>query len=99
MILAAVIVALVIIAIELATDDYIQPTGMQAEATAVETPAVSYDQPDEPKRKVHILQKGESLTTISVAYYQTPDSMRAIWKLNKFEDPNNIPLGTEILLP
>ncbi len=99
MILAAVIVALVIIAIELATDDYIQPKGMQAEATAVETPAVSYEQPDEPKRKVHILQKGESLTTISVAYYQTPDSMRAIWKLNKFEDPNNIPLGTEILLP
>lgn len=99
MILAAVIVALVIIAIELATDDYIQPTGMQAEATAVETPTVSHDQTDEPKRKVHILQKGESLTTISVAYYQTPDSMRAIWKLNKFEDPNNIPLGTEILLP
>ncbi len=52
-----------------------------------------------PQHKVHILQKGESLTTISVMYYQTKDSMGAIWRLNGFEDPNNIPLGTEILLP
>ncbi len=55
---------------------------------------------DENKRpRIHILQKGETLTTISVLYYHTPDSMGAIWKLNKFPDPNNIPLGTEIKLP
>ncbi|MBQ0102557.1 MAG: HU family DNA-binding protein [Prevotellaceae bacterium] len=55
---------------------------------------------DENKRpRIHILQKGETLTTISVLYYHTPDSMGAIWKLNKFPDPNNIPLGTEIQLP
>lgn len=51
------------------------------------------------KPKVHILQKGESLTTISVMYYHTKDSMGAIWKLNKFKNPNDIPLGTEIKLP
>ncbi len=62
-------------------------------------PQPAIDQADEPKRKVHILQKGESLTTISVYYYNTKDSMQAIWKLNGFKDPNNIPLGTEILLP
>lgn len=49
--------------------------------------------------RVHVLQKGETLTTISLYYYHTPDSMRAIWKLNKFPDPNDIPIGTEILLP
>jgi len=48
---------------------------------------------------VHILHPGESLTSISVMYYQTPDSMSSIWRLNKFDDPNNIPIGTEIKLP
>ena len=52
-----------------------------------------------PKPRVHVLQPGETLTTISEKYYNTKDSMHAIWRLNKFADPNNIPLGTEILLP
>ncbi len=56
------------------------------------------DKPVE-KHKVHVLKYGESLTTISVQYYGTPDSMAAIWRLNKFTDPNNIPLGTAIKLP
>lgn len=106
MILSAVIVALVIIAIALATggDDNNQ-TGKQNQTAAKETPRLSQDElaktttTTQPEKRVHILQKGESLTTISVAYYGTADSMRAIWKLNQFEDPNNIPLGTEILLP
>lgn len=49
--------------------------------------------------KVHILKYGESLTTISVQYYGTEDSMGVIWRLNGFKDPNNIPLGTAIKLP
>lgn len=52
-----------------------------------------------PSPKVHILKYGESLTTISVQYYGTEDSMGVIWRLNGFKDPNNIPLGTAIKLP
>ncbi len=61
-------------------------------------PEKKADKPVE-KHKVHVLKYGESLTTISVQYYGTPDSMAAIWRLNKFTDPNNIPLGTAIKLP
>lgn len=50
-------------------------------------------------KKEHILKYGETLTTISQMYYGTPDSMGAIWRLNKFEDPNAIPVGTRIKLP
>ncbi len=49
--------------------------------------------------KQHVLKKGETLTSISEKYYGTPDSMGAIWRLNKFPDPNNIPIGTSIKLP
>ncbi len=61
-------------------------------------PEKKADKPVE-KHKVHVLKYGESLTTISVQYYGTPDSMAVIWRLNKFTDPNNIPLGTAIKLP
>ena len=51
------------------------------------------------RRKVHILEKGEYLTLISVRYYGTKDSVDAILRLNKFENPDVIEPGTEIKLP
>ena len=94
-----VVVAVVAFAWPKQTDNEPQAQLDKLTEIAQTQPQPAIDQADEPKRKVHILQKGESLTTISVYYYNTKDSMQAIWKLNKFEDPNNIPLGTEILLP
>jgi len=94
-----VVVAVVAFAWPKQTDNEPQAQLEKLAEIAQTQPQPAIDQADEPKRKVHILQKGESLTTISVYYYNTKDSMHAIWKLNKFEDPNNIPLGTEILLP
>ena len=94
-----VVVAVVAFAWPKQTDNEPQAQLDKLTEIAQTQPQPAIDQADEPKRKVHILQKGESLTTISVYYYNTKDSMHAIWKLNKFEDPNNIPLGTEILLP
>jgi len=49
--------------------------------------------------KVHLFQKGESLTTISVLYYNTPDSVARIMQLNGLSDTSFIPLGTELKLP
>lgn len=49
--------------------------------------------------RTHILQKGESLTTISVYYYQTTDSVESICRLNGFASSSAIPVGTEVLLP
>ena len=94
-----VVVAVVAFAWPKQTDNEPQAQLDKLAEMAQTQPQPVNEQTDEPKRKVHILQKGESLTTISVYYYNTKDSMHAIWKLNKFEDPNNIPLGTEILLP
>lgn len=77
-------------------------TEVSQNETPKDTVVTNENKPEDDKAskpKVHILQKGESLTTISVMYYHTKDSMGAIWKLNKFKNPNDIPLGTEIKLP
>ncbi len=51
------------------------------------------------KQKTYVLKKGESLTKVSQAFYNTKDSVSAIIRVNKFKDPNNVPYGTEIILP
>ena len=75
------------------------PTADEANATetTAQEPKEEVQKPTRPK--VHILQKGDSPTTISVQYYNTKDSMWAIIRLNNFPDPNNIPIGTEVKLP
>lgn len=85
--------------VEAGVSDY-QDTLSTESSTTQSTESVEASQPQATgTHRVHVLQKGETLTTISLYYYHTPDSMRAIWKLNKFPDPNDIPIGTEILLP
>ena len=85
--------------VEAGVSDYQDTQSTESSATQ-STESVEASQPQATgTHRVHVLQKGETLTTISLYYYHTPDSMRAIWKLNKFPDPNDIPIGTEILLP
>ena len=76
-----------------------EQTGVASEQVDEQSGADTKESKPVEKQKVHVLKYGESLTTISVQYYGTPDSMGAIWRLNKFTDPNNIPLGTTIKLP
>ena len=47
----------------------------------------------------HRMQRGESLTRISQKYYGTKDSVRAILRINTFNDPDNIPVGAVVRLP
>lgn len=51
------------------------------------------------KPRTHVLQPGEFLAGISMEYYGTEDSVAAIIRLNKFTNPDNVPVGTELLLP
>ena len=51
------------------------------------------------KPAAHVLQRGESLTRISQKFYGTKDSVPAIIRVNKFEHPNNLPVGTVVKLP
>lgn len=51
------------------------------------------------KPATHVLQRGESLTRISQKFYGTKDSVPAIIRANKFENPNNLPVGTVVKLP
>lgn len=57
---------------------------------------------DEKKTKVHrvhVLSAGEGIYQLSRKYYNTNDSAKAIIRLNKFTDPNNLPVGTKVILP
>lgn len=51
------------------------------------------------KPKTHTMLKGENLYQISRNYYGTKDSVNAIIRINKFPDPNNVPIGQVIKLP
>lgn len=56
--------------------------------------------PAKPARPAtHVLQRGESLTRISQKYYGTKDSVRAIFRVNTFNDPDNLPVGAVVKLP
>ena len=56
--------------------------------------------PTKPARPAtHVLQRGESLTRISQKYYGTKDSVRAILRVNTFNDPDNLPVGAVVKLP
>lgn len=58
------------------------------------------EKPAEPTRpKTHTVRRGESLTKISMQYYGTKDSVRAIIRANNFKDPNNINEGAVVKLP
>ena len=51
------------------------------------------------KEKVHVIKKGESLTTISVLFYNTTDSVESIKRINGLEDGDTIAIGTKLILP
>ncbi|MBR6196240.1 MAG: HU family DNA-binding protein [Bacteroidaceae bacterium] len=82
------------------TDSIQSNTNVPAETTATE-PAKSKaaDNKSTAKPKTYILQRDETLTKVSRKFYGTKDSVRAIIRANKFKDPDNVPYGTEVILP
>lgn len=47
----------------------------------------------------HIVKPGETLSRLSRMYYGTRDSVPAIIKMNKFPNPDNVPVGAKVKLP
>ena len=77
-------------------------SGNTDDDAATQTEQKSANQPSQPKAptyKIHSFQKGESLTTISVLYYGTTDSVERIQQLNGLSDTSEIALGAELKLP
>lgn len=75
--------------------DLSQPT-----KSAPETQPATPKTESKPQRpQTHTVKRGETLTKISQQYYGTKDSVRAIIRINKFKDPNNISAGSVIKLP
>lgn len=66
-------------------------------ATSAPSPAGQTAKTTRPK--TYTLQRGQSLTDVSVMFYHTKDSVRALIRANNFRDPNNVYIGTVIQLP
>ncbi len=101
---ASIALAVVFVAICLASilsNNSVGESSTQAEPQTNSNPsALNYSTPvDAPAYKVHVFQKGESLTTISILHYNTTDSVPRIMQLNDLTDTTFIPLGTELKLP
>ena len=88
-----------------------QPTGSPVNDDNKKTdakPTQPKEQPAEAKKekpadttrpKTHKVRRGDTLTKISMQYYGTKDSVRAIIRANNFKDPNNINEGAVVKLP
>ena len=50
-------------------------------------------------RKTHVMKRGDYLTKIAVEEYGDKEFTRYIIVHNHFQDPNNVPVAAEILLP
>lgn len=48
---------------------------------------------------VHVVQKGETLSSISTKYYGTPSKYTEILKFNNMKNPNSINIGDELKIP
>ena len=98
--LIALAVVLVVVGVVMALNSNTADTEAATQPAQKETKAPAKPQkPAQPQYKVHAFQKGESLTTISVLYYGTPDSVECIQQLNGLTETSEIPLGTELKLP
>ena len=78
-----------------------QSTKSDADATKQnsDTDNSSKDAAQQKRPATYILQKGQSLTDVSVMFYGTKDSVNAIIRNNNFRNPDNVFIGTEIKLP
>lgn len=101
--LRPLIIGLVLLAAVVAAYFFLKPNnqGENVEKTTKQVVPDSIPAQAKPEKqyKIHVLERGEYLTKISIMYYGTKDSVDAILRLNNFENPDVIEPGTEIKLP
>jgi nucleoid-associated protein YgaU len=72
-----------------------------------ETQAVSQKEVKEPPKAdkpakgqvIHVVESGENLSSISRAYYGTPNRWKEIQKANNIKDPSKLQIGQKLLIP
>ena len=67
--------------------------------TAAEPEEVTEPEPTVAEVKTHIIQKGETLISISKAYYGDESQVRTICELNGITNSDKIQVGQKIVLP
>ena len=101
--LRPLIIGLILLAAIVAAYFFLRPNnqGENVEKTTKQVVPDSIPAQAKPEKqyKIHVLERGEYLTKISIMYYGTKDSVDAILRLNNFENPDVIEPGTEIKLP
>ena len=97
--LIVVLVAICLVSIFANNSDAETPSSVEPKVDESSLTANRSSLTEVPAYKIHPFQKGESLTTISVLYYNTTDSVPRIMELNGLSDTSFIPLGTELKLP
>ncbi|MDY7093205.1 MAG: hypothetical protein SX243_09560 [Acidobacteriota bacterium] len=66
---------------------------------AAETELIEPPDPTEQSRRVHVVERGESLSEIASAYYGSKDDFRLIQWANRLLDENHITTGEELTIP
>jgi nucleoid-associated protein YgaU len=86
------------------TDDVSPATSIENQVSSNETPTTSNEQRTmntEPSQKIHIVQKGDTLSSISAKYYGSSKQWRKILTANRdtLPDPNRLIPGLKLIIP
>lgn len=72
-------------------------------AEPAKKPAEAAKKPAEPTKptgpQTYVLKKGDSLTKVAQKFYGSKEALSKILKANNFADPNNVPVGTKVIIP
>jgi nucleoid-associated protein YgaU len=84
-----------------ATDEIYYPKGLGLTILSAKTPQVDSITVVGEKQKIHIVQPGESLYSISRKYYGSADKWYKILELNRLliKEPNKLAPGTKLIIP
>ncbi|AQQ69877.1 LysM domain/BON superfamily protein [Limihaloglobus sulfuriphilus] len=91
-----------------------QPEEMPEPVEQTEVAAKPAEKQDDPEQKaektvkttlpakgqvIHVVESGENLSSISRAYYGTPNRWQEIQKANNIKDPSKLQIGQKLLIP
>ncbi len=76
-----------------------EPPRAEPPRTTPTPPVASKPVEPSPPPRTHIVQNGETLSSISQQYYGSSDQWQRIAKANAIKNPNVVPVGTRLIIP